>query len=169
MQRPLILAPIALAAVLATACGGSSSSPSAGSSNPPSNSPSAAATAPANPAAAKAEITLAWKTFFNSGTPTAIAKSLLEDGDSLGPALRIAQQEDRASKLDRKAKVKLISFLNANTANVTWVLLNGTTPLLANASGQSVYVDGKWKVSKTTFCTLVMLGANGKPVPGCSP
>src|SRR4051812_48473199 len=125
MRRPLILAPIALVAMLATACGGSSSSPSAGSTTPPPTTASAAATAPANPAAAKAQITLAWKAFFNSSTPTAISKSLLEDGDSLGPALRIAQQEDRQSKLDRKAKVKLISFVNATTANVTWVLLNG--------------------------------------------
>ncbi len=153
-----------------SACGGSSS-PTPAASTPAgetSSSAAAAATAPADPAAAKTEIKTVWTTFFNSSTAQADAAAILEDGDQLGTALKVAAREDRETKLDRRAKVKLIRFISPTKATVTWTLLNGTTPVLDNASGEAVLVDGQWKVSKVTFCTLVELGNNNKPVPGCS-
>ena len=33
---------------------------------------------------------------------------------------------------------------------------------------RAVLVNGKWLVSQQTFCTLVLLGASGKTIPGCS-
>jgi hypothetical protein len=166
-------AALALVAVLAAACGGGSSGgadttpPSSAPSSQPSSAPAATANAPADPAAAKAEIKKVWVKFFNSGTPSAQAKSLLEDGDQLGAALKLAQKEDRQTHLDRRAKVKLIKFFDATTANVTWILFNKTTKLLDNASGQAKFVDGQWKVSKLTFCTLVTLGNNQVAPKGC--
>jgi hypothetical protein len=172
MRTSLRACLLALAVALGlTACGGSSS----GGGTAPSTSPSATATTtaspggqPADPAAAKAEITRVWEKFFNSSTKGGAAASLLEDGDQLGAALKLAAKEDRQTKLDRRAKVKSISFFDASTANVTWTLLNKTTPVLDNASGQAKLINGHWLVSKLTFCTLVELGNNGKPVPGCS-
>lgn len=165
-------AALVLVAVLAAACGGGSSG---GASNQPSNEPSSAssttpaavASAPADPAAAKAEIKKVWVKFFNSSTPPAEAKALLEDGDNLDAALKLAQKEDRQTNLDRRAKVKLIKFFDATTANVTWILFNKSTKLLDNASGQAKFVDGQWKVSKLTFCTLVTLGNNQVAPKGC--
>jgi len=167
---------LTLAAALSlAACGGSSggSTPTSGGSTAPgataTDLPAGGATAPADPKAAKAEISHVWTTFFHTGTSRADAVTLLEDGPNLGQALDKAEQEDQQTGLVRRAKVQFIKFLTPTTANVTWTLLNKSNPLLPNASGQAVLVDGKWKVSKLTFCTLVELGNNGKPVPGCSP
>ena len=160
------------ASVSLAACGGGSSggtTPSDSSSRAASDStaPSDTATAPADEAAAKAEITRVWTRFFHTGTPRSAAVGLLEDGENLGGALDVAEQEDKDTGLTRRAIVKRIDFTNATNAAVTWVLLNKKTPLLPNASGTAVLQDGHWKVSKLTFCTLVNLGANGKEVPGC--
>jgi hypothetical protein len=166
-------AALILVAVFAAACGGGSSGgaaaqPSDEPSSASSTTPAAAATAPADPAAAKAEIKRVWVKFFNSSTNQTVAKGLLEDGDNLGAALKLAQKEDKQTNLDRRAKVKIIKFFDATTANVTWVLYNGTTPVLDNASGQAKFVDGQWKVSKLTFCTLVTLGNNQVAPKGCA-
>lgn len=165
-------AALILVAVFAAACGGGSSGgataqPSDEPSSASSTTPAAVATAPADPAAAKAEIKKVWVKFFNSSTNQTVAKGLLEDGDNLGAALKLAQKEDKQTNLDRRAKVKIIKFFDATTANVTWVLYNGTTPVLDNASGQAKFVDGQWKVSKLTFCTLVTLGNNQVAPKGC--
>jgi hypothetical protein len=171
MKTSFRAAALALVAVTAAACGGGSSgggtTPSTAPTSQSSTTPAAAATAPADPAAAKAEITQVWVKFFNSSTAPAVAKGLLEDGDQLGAALKLAQKEDRQTHLDRRAKVKLIKFFDATTANVTWILFNGSTKLLDNASGQAKLVAGQWKVSKLTFCTLVTLGNNQVAPKGC--
>jgi len=175
MKNSLRTAALVLVAVTAAACGGGSSGGGTGSSSGPSSAPSSvestsaapAANAPADPAAAKAEIEKVWVKFFNSSTNQGVAKTLLEDGDNLGAALKLAQKEDKQTNLDRRAKVKLIKFFDATTANVTWILYNGKTPVLDNASGQAKLVDGSWKVSKLTFCTLVTLGNNQVAPAGC--
>jgi hypothetical protein len=158
----------ALLTVVMTACGGSSSPvASQTSSSASSSTPSAAGTAPADPSAAKAQITTTWEKFFDYTTPEAQATALLENGSSLGAALRLAKQERAQTHLRQKAQVKVITFTSPTQASVTYVLLNGTTPLLNNASGVAVYVDGSWKVSTQTFCSLVTLGNNGKAPAGC--
>lgn len=169
VKRGLTAAALALVAVTAAACGGSSSgggtTPSSAPSSEPSTTPAAAATAPADPTAAKAEITKNWELFFSSATNSATATGLLENGDQLGPALAKAQQEDKASGGNRSAKVKKITFTSATNANVNYILHAGGTKL--NAAGVAVFQNGAWKVSQLTFCTLVELGNNGKPVKSC--
>lgn len=170
MNRLRLVAPALVLAALAAACGGGSSGGnSAGNTPPPTTpgSPSATATAPADEAAAKAEIKANWTKFYAYKTKPAVAASLLEDGDQLGGALAFARQEQAQTHIKQNVQVKVITFTDATHANVTYALLNGNTPLLPQASGVAVYVDGTWKVSKTSFCTLVQLGANGKTVPGC--
>ena len=162
-------AALVLVAVTAAACGGGSSGGGTPPSSAPpaqsSSTPAAEATAPADEAAAKAEITTTWETFFSSKTGTADAIALLENGDQLGPALKKAQQEDKATGGNRSAKVKKITFTSATNANVNYILHAGGTTL--NSAGVAVLQDGKWKVSQITFCTLVILGNNQKPVKSC--
>lgn len=172
MQKSLQAAALALVAVLAAACGGSSSGGSTGTSgastapsSDTSSTPAAVATAPADPTAAMAQITTTWETFFSSSTSVADATALLENGDQLGPALQKAQKEDKATGGNRSAKVKKITFTSPTNANVNYRLHVGTTKL--NSAGVAVLQDGKWKVSQVTFCTLVVLGNNEKPVQGC--
>ena len=169
MSRLRVLVPVLAAAAFAAACSGSSSSPSAGgsSSSPSTPSASATATAPADEAAAKAEITANWTKFYAYKTKPAVTATLLQDGDQMGGALAFARQEQKQTHIKQQVQVKVITFTSPTTANVTYALLNGSTVLLPQASGQAVFVDGTWKVSKTSFCTLVQLGANGKTVPGC--
>lgn len=170
MKPTLRALALALVAVAMAACGGGSSGGSAppasqAPSSETSTTPAATATAPADPAAAKAEITTAWETFLSSKTSSADAVALLENGDQLGQALKKAQQEDKATGGNRSATVKKITFTSPTAATVNYILHAAGQVL--NSAGTAVLQDGKWKVSEVTFCTLVVLGNNEKPVKGC--
>jgi hypothetical protein len=170
MTKPPVALSVLAAGLFLAACGGSSSpstQPSTGTSSTPPTSAAPTGTAPADPAAAKAQVIANWQKFFNYKTPEAQAKALLEDGSSLGAALTLAKQERDQTHLKQGAKVKIVTFTSATNASVTYELLNGTQPLLNQASGVAVLVDGQWKVSKNTFCSLVTLGNNGKSPAGC--
>jgi len=171
MKTSCRAAALVLVAVTAAACGGGSSgggttTPSSAPASGTSTTPAAAATAPADEAAARTEITTNWTTFFSSATPNSKAKTLLENGNNLGPALQKAQQEDKTSGGSRSAKVKKITFTSPTQANVAYDLHAAGQVL--NAAGVAVLQAGTWKVSIITFCTLVVLGNNEKPVKGCA-
>jgi hypothetical protein len=169
MIRLRLVAPALVLTALAAACSsGSSGGSSAANTPPPTQAPTTApATAPADEAAAKAEIKANWTKFYAYKTRPAVAASLLENGAQMAGALAFARLEQKQSHIKQAVKVNAITFTDATHAQVTYALLNGTTPLLPNATGVAVYSNGKWLVSKTSFCTLVQLGANGKTVPGC--
>jgi hypothetical protein len=154
--------------IFAAGCGGGSSA--GPGDTPPSDStsttPAAVAPGPADEAAAKAEITKNWELFLKSGTPRATAVKLLENGDSLGAALKKATQEDEATGGERSATVKTITFTSPTKANVTYELHAAGQVL--NSAGEAVLQDGVWKVSEATFCTLVVLGNGSRPVKGCA-
>ena len=166
-RRIAVLA--ALPVVFLAGCGGSSSGggttpTTAGSQN---STPAADATAPADPAAAEAEVKQNWTTFFNYRTPLATEYTLLEGGQALAPAIRKAQQEKAQTHLKQLVKVKSVEFTSATQATVHYSLYNGTQVLLPDSTGSAVLDGGTWKVSKVTFCTLVQLGNGNKPVPSC--
>ncbi len=171
LTQPILAALALCSAVLLSACGGSSSPAASDVTNTPtapaatSAPPSAAATAPADVASATAEIKANWTKFFASSTSASVAKGLLEDGDALGPALAKAQQEDKQTGGQRAADVKKVEFTSPTQATVFYKLHAGGA--LLDSSGVAVLVDGTWKVSKITFCTLVQLGNNNKPVASC--
>ena len=166
MSRLRLVVPVVLLGTLAAACGGGSTKNAANVTPPQSSSPpAAAATAPADVAGAKVEITKNWETFLRSGTPHATAIKLLEKGDTLTAALAKATQEDKATGGKRGAHVTSIVFTSPTQASVAYKLHAAGTVL--NSSGVAVLEDGVWKVSDVTFCTLVLLGNNEKPVKGC--
>jgi hypothetical protein len=165
MNRLRLVAPVVLLAALAAACGGSTKPATAVNPPPSSEPPVNTATAPADVAGAKAEITRNWETFLRSGTPRATAVKLLEKGSTLTVALAKATQEDKATGGARSAKVSSIVFTSPTNASVAYKLHAAGTVL--NSSGVAVLEDGVWKVSDVTFCTLVLLGNNEKPVKGC--
>ena len=160
----LILAP-ALAACSDDSGGGSASTPPTPSVE--KTTTSAPATAPADPAAAKQEISKNWQTFFDPKTSLADKQKVLENGDEMAPVLKAFSGDKRGGQV--QAKVQKIEFTKADEATVTYALtLNGATAL-PNASGTSVEQDGTWKVSVNTLCALVQLSgdASGSPAPGC--
>lgn len=166
-MRLRILVLVAAASLLA-ACSSSSSGGSANPKTSASTSVSASAAQPADPAAAKAEITANWEKFFNYKTPRSEQLTLIQDASTLQPAIAAAAQQQAKLGLKQAAQVTGVTFTSATQATVTYKLLNGTAVLLPSGTGTAVLVNGKWVVSKTTFCTLVALGANGQSVPGCS-
>ena len=125
------------------------------------------ATAPADPAAAKQEISKNWQKFFDPKTSLAEKQKVLENGEQMAPVLKAFSGDKRGGQV--QAKVQTIEFTKANEATVTYALtLNGATAL-PKASGTSVEQDGTWKVSVNTLCALVQLSgdASGSPAPGC--
>jgi type II secretory pathway component HofQ len=164
----LVLAPLVAGLTLA-GCGGSSSPNSPGTPTAATDTtpPAAAATAPADTTTATAEVKANWTKFFNYRTPRVQQLALLESGDQLGPAVKFAAKLQAKQSLKQNVKVAKVAFTTPTQASVSYALYNGTTALLNAASGVAVLVDGTWKVSETTFCTLVQLGNASKPVPSC--
>ncbi|MEV7025149.1 hypothetical protein [Kitasatospora sp. NPDC093558] len=129
---------------------------------------SASGTAPADPAAAKAEITANWEKFFSPATPIADKAKLLQNGDVLLPVLQGFSQDPRVGQV--QAKVSDVTFTDATDATVTYALSLQGTVVEPNASGQAVLDNGTWKVARATLCGLLTqaAGASGTPIPGCS-
>ncbi|MFG2331822.1 hypothetical protein ACGFMM_19595 [Streptomyces sp. NPDC048604] len=118
---------------------------------------------PADPAAAKAEITKNWTAFFNAETPVEERVRVLENGEQMRPVLIAFAADPNAARVS--AKVGAIAFTSAEKAAVTYDLLIAGTPAVPNSKGTSVLQDDVWKVSVQTLCALV--NQSGNAVPGC--
>ncbi|MFI6854894.1 hypothetical protein [Streptomyces sp. NPDC050416] len=140
-----------------------------GGSTPPTptaeRTTSAPASAPADRAAAEAEIRQNWQKFFDPKTSTQDKQAILENGDRMGPVLQAFSGDERGGQV--QATVTKIEFTSATEADVTYTLtLKGATAL-PDASGTAVEQNGTWKLSAKTLCALVQLSGNASPVPGC--
>ncbi|WP_179878799.1 MULTISPECIES: hypothetical protein [unclassified Streptomyces] len=157
----LALAP-ALAACSDDSGGGSESTPPTPTAERTTSAP---ASAPADRAAAEAEIRQNWQKFFDPKTSTEEKQAVLENGDRMGPVLQAFSGDKRGGQV--QAKVTKVAFTSATGADVTYTLtLKGATAL-PDASGSAVEQDGTWKVSAKTLCALVQLSGNASPIPGC--
>lgn len=157
----LALAP-ALAACSDDSGGGSESTPPTPTAERTTSAP---ASAPADRAAAEAEIRQNWQKFFDPKTSTEEKQAVLENGDRMGPVLQAFSGDERGGQV--QAKVTKVEFTSATEADVTYTLtLKGATAL-PDASGSAMEQDGTWKVSAKTLCALVQLSGNASPIPGC--
>jgi hypothetical protein len=157
----LCLAP-ALAACSDDSGGGSDSTPATPTAERTTSAP---ATAPADRAAAEAEIRQNWQKFFDPKTSTEDKQAVLENGDRMGPVLQAFSGDERGGQV--RAQVTKVEFTSATEATVTYTLtLKGATAL-PDASGTAVEQEGTWKVSVKALCSLVQMSGNGSPVPGC--
>ncbi|MFD0370975.1 hypothetical protein [Streptomyces sp. NPDC059071] len=118
---------------------------------------------PADPVAAKAEITRNWTAFFDPKTPTAERVKLLENGESMAPVLAAFAGDKNAQQTS--VKVKKVDFTSPSGADVTYDLLVAGNTALPDAKGTSVLQNDTWKVSVKTLCGLVQV--SGATVPGC--
>ncbi len=158
----LFLAP-ALAACGDDGGGGGDSPPP----TPADRTTSAPASAPADRAAAEQEIRQNWEKFFDPGTSPDEKKTVLENGERLGPVLEAFSGDERGGQV--RAEVTEVAFTSPTEADVKFALtLRGATAL-PDASGTAVEQDGTWKVSAKSLCALVQLSGDGSPpaVPGC--
>jgi hypothetical protein len=161
MVAPRTLQQIMLVCALAVgvaACGSSGKSTSSGASSAPASSASASASAaPAGGAAAV--IAANWATFFNAKTPVAKRVSLLQHGQAFEPVIKAQSGSGLASQAT--AKVTKVTVVSPTQAKVTYSILIGGSPALANQSGVAVKENGTWKVGLASFCGLLKLENQG--------
>ena len=153
----------ALAAGLA-ACSSSGNSSSSGASSSPSSAPSSSAPAssasPASSSGAASTIATNWATFFNAKTPVAKRVSLLQDGQTFQSIIK--SQAGSGLAASATAKVTKVTMVSPTQAKVTYSILIGGQPALANQAGVAVLQDGTWKVGLASFCGLLAVENGGK-------
>lgn len=145
----------ALAAGVA-ACSSSSNNSGSGATSAPASSASASS---GGGSAAAAQIATNWTTFFDAKTPVAKRVALLQDGQKF--ATIIKSQAGGGLAASATAKVTKVTVQSPNQAKVTYSILIGGSPALANQSGVAVKEGGTWKVGLASFCGLLTLENNG--------
>lgn len=156
-------APLAAAAVLLLVPALAGCSDGGGSSSGQGTTTAPAMVGPADPVAAKAQITRNWTAFFDPKTPTSERIKLLENGEKMAPVLGAFAADKTAGMAS--AQVRAITFTSPSGADVTYDLLVGGSAALPGAKGTSVLQNDTWKVSVKTLCGLVQL--SGAQVSGC--
>ena len=153
---------VALGLAVLAACG--SSGGGSGGPTPPSvgaGTPSpvqtVATTGAGTPADAttKSAVTKAFTDFFDSKSTAAQSQDALQAGDQFTAVL--AQQGTQSYAQKSAATVQSVHLISPDTAKVVFTVTVGGQPLLPDAPGYAVRIDGKWKVAATTFCSLLTL------------
>ena len=162
-----VLIPLTGAALLA-AC--SSSGGSSGTS-----ASSSAASPSFDQAAATAQVTQVWQSFFSKDTPISQKEALLQNGTTtMMPALQAFTSDPRVGQAT--ATVQKVTFPDPTDADVTYqIALNGQV-VESGMAGKAINQGGHWLVSDSTLCGLLQLaaaqngGATGSApaIPGCS-
>jgi hypothetical protein len=166
---------LAVAALLATGCSssksspqattGTSTSPAAASSGDTGGSSSApAGSAPTDEAAAKQQVTDLYTKYFDSTVDASTKTDLVQNGAKMNALVAALAQAATTAK--SSVKINSVSFTSPTHATVSFdILLNGT-PALPNAQGQALLdpASGKWQVADVTLCTLAVLDNVSKDV-----
>src|ERR1022692_3074367 len=139
--------------------GSSTASNSTASGSAPASSASASASS-ATGSAAVQKITANWTAFYNAKTPTATRVSLLQDGPTFASIIKAQAGSGLAA--EATAKVTKVVVTSPTQATVTYSILVGGQPALANQSGVAVYEGGIWKVGGASFGGLLNLEFAGK-------
>ncbi|WP_018638888.1 hypothetical protein [Parafrankia elaeagni] len=118
---------------------------------------------PRNAAAARAAIGQAYAQAFTSGENTARALAAVEDGPALAGTLALATQNVPQLVSASAATTSDVVFTDPRNA---WLRLRLTYPEgldFGVRDGTAVVSDGRWKVSRASFCAI--LGTVGVPCP----
>jgi hypothetical protein len=92
---------------------------------------------------------------FISGPDLDTLVSLLEDGE----ALRETLSKEPAGKTGTpSARVDSVTLVDDTHASVTYTILLDGRVALPNQHGTAVKIDGKWLMSRATYCALVAQG-----------
>jgi hypothetical protein len=114
----------------------------------------------------KAAITKSWTTFFDGSTPVAQRVALLQGGDKFTKVINELSASPLASKT--AATVSDVTITSPTSATVTFDVSLAGQPVLQNATGQAVLVDGEWKVDAASLCHLLSSFQAGSLPAGCA-
>lgn len=160
IKRPWILggvlAILLLSLVMAVvACGGSSTTTTAAatSSTEASSSTGAGSSTTATLTGDAALIAANWMKFFDGSQAATDKAALLENGQQYAQQIQAYAATPLAKMA--KAEVSAVKMTSANTADVTYSLIVGGTPVLTNQQGKAVLQNGTWKVGAQTFQGLL--------------
>jgi hypothetical protein len=163
--RPLAILSMAVLLFAAGCGGGDDSSESTATTKAPTTTAEVLADV-------TAEVTPSYTTFFHNFSGDL---SLLQDGATFPKESVDAMRATAAKTGSIDVNVKQVTALSSADcakaavaspcAKVTFDLVVNGQPVVPNQTGYAVKQDGKWKVAKTTFCTLAALG--GSPPQGC--
>jgi len=85
----------------------------------------------------------------------------VQGGENLGPCAAEVRRRFPQQATGGQMRVERIKFLHEREA-VVWF----EVPYLGRREGRAIFVDGRWKVSRATYCTLIALaGAQCPPPP----
>jgi hypothetical protein len=79
----------------------------------------------------------------------------VEGGERLGQTLRDVHQRFGGTAQTAIHQVERVVFISDTEAAVWFSVWLGASPYLPPHRGAAVLVDGRWKVSRTTFCALL--------------
>jgi hypothetical protein len=161
----MLLCALATSVAACGSSGSSSSSSSTPASAPAATTATTSTSAPPSGGSAVAEITTNWTAFFNPKTPVAKRVSLLENGQTFASVIQAQAGSSLAS--NSSAKVTKVTVTSPTKAKVLYTILFAGTPALSNVSGVAVLQGGTWKVGDVSFCSLLTLENNGKPMAVC--
>lgn len=165
MRTQRVLALFFAVAVAGAACGGGSDDAATTTTEAPEveETTTTEARAPADAAAAEAEVRANFATYFDSETPEADALALAEDVDEIIETLRQAQGASPGGH--RTVAVKSVTFTSETTADVTFDIVLDGNVLLPDFAGSAVLDEGVWKISRKTNCDLSALAGFSCPEP----
>ncbi|MFI5527667.1 hypothetical protein ACIA8O_03820 [Kitasatospora sp. NPDC051853] len=123
-----------------------------------------AATAPADEAAARAQVKQNFEKFFSPSTDLTAKAALLQNGEQMLPVLQGFAQDPRVGQV--QAAVDKVAFTSPTAADVTYALSLQGTVVAPDAAGKAVLENGTWKVSTATLCGL-LAQSGATAVPGC--
>ncbi|HLS75501.1 MAG TPA: hypothetical protein VK083_01770 [Nocardia sp.] len=127
---------------------------------------SAAATtteaAAADPATIEA-IETTYATFFDSTRTPEERAAKVQQSEAFLPVLQAQAANPQSTGLG--VEISEIELIDDSNAAVTYTLVMGGNPVLADQAGEAVEENGEWLVAATTFCTLMAL--QGGTSPAC--
>lgn len=112
--------------------------------------------APANPDVATVEVVAAFVQAFTGGQadPDA-ALAAVQDGPALRPAVEQARRNFPEAVTTSRPTVGEVVFLEPTTAAVTFALSYRGGINFGDQIGYAVLVDGRWRVARETYCTVM--------------
>jgi hypothetical protein len=129
-----------MAGVLASGCGGGSSS---GAKTRQSNAPP------------KEQIRTNWTAFFSPSTSADEKEKLLQNGHAFAAVIKANAASPLAKRT--RATVSSVRLAGPNRAKVVYSILLGGRPVLRHQAGEAVRTNGVWQVGTRSFCTLISL------------